>query len=231
DAAAKVEGPTTMTPPSPEASVLAEDWRTGAPAALAELGRAWQDPAAWEGMTQAGGQRMPAEVTAAVALDEVVLHGWDLAVATGQSYDADPAALGVVEEFCAQIGEDPAERGGLFGPRVPVPADAPQLDRVLGLAGRDPDWTPPEVCAGRAPSGGAARRIVHDRRAAFGDISTTAARRPGRSAPARARRSVRSAERLEGNRFVTVVDKSSKRFVACAAEPVGDRPGPCIAPS
>lgn len=144
DAAAKIEGPTTMTPPSPEASVLAENWRTAAPAALAELGRAWQDPAAWEGMTQAGGQRMPAEVTAAVALDEVVLHGWDLAVATGQGFDVDLAALAVVEEFCAGIGEDPAERAGLFGPRVPVPADAPQLDRVLGLSGRDPEWTPPE---------------------------------------------------------------------------------------
>ena len=30
-------------------------------------------------MTEAGGVTMPGEVTGLVALDEVVLHGWDLA--------------------------------------------------------------------------------------------------------------------------------------------------------
>jgi len=32
--------------------------------------------------------------------------------------------------------------GGPFGPVVAVPADRPLLDQVIGLAGRDPDWTP-----------------------------------------------------------------------------------------
>jgi hypothetical protein len=42
-------------------------------------------------MTEVGGNTLPGEVTGVVALDEVVLHGWDLARATGQDYRCDPA--------------------------------------------------------------------------------------------------------------------------------------------
>jgi hypothetical protein len=31
---------------------------------------------------------------------------------------------------------------GMFGPRVPVPDDAPLLDHVIGRSGRDPHWSP-----------------------------------------------------------------------------------------
>jgi hypothetical protein len=58
--------------------------------------------------------------------------------ASGQTFRADPQALATCEQFLAQ----PGERGDAFGPVVGVPADAPQLDRVIGLSGRDPSWTP-----------------------------------------------------------------------------------------
>jgi len=32
---------------------------------------------------------------------------------------------------------------GLFGPAVAIRDDAPVLDRILGMAGRDPGWLPP----------------------------------------------------------------------------------------
>jgi len=33
-------------------------------------------------------------------------------------------------------------RDGIFGPTITVPDDAPLLDRVVGLSGRDPAWSP-----------------------------------------------------------------------------------------
>ena len=72
------------------------------------------------------------------------LHGWDIARASGQDYECDQesleAAYGFVAPFSAPGME--AQREGLFGPVVDVADDAPLLDRLLGLAGRDPSWTP-----------------------------------------------------------------------------------------
>jgi hypothetical protein len=33
-------------------------------------------------------------------------------------------------------------RDAMYGPVVPVPAEAPVFDRLLGQAGRDPGWRP-----------------------------------------------------------------------------------------
>jgi uncharacterized protein (TIGR03086 family) len=85
---------------------------------------------------------MPAPAMAAVALDELVVHGWDLAVATGQPYEVSDEDAEACMTFAGSIGEAPEERAGLYGPRVPVPGDASALDRLLGLTGRDPAWRP-----------------------------------------------------------------------------------------
>lgn len=143
DAANKVEGPTTSTPPPDVQPPLDPDWRTALPQLLRELVAAWRDPSAWTGMTRAGGIEMPGEVTAAVASNELVIHGWDLAVATGQPFTAAPVQLAASFRFCSGTPDDPAARAGLFGPVVPVPDDSPLLDRTLGFAGRDPGWQPP----------------------------------------------------------------------------------------
>lgn len=140
DAAAKVDGPTTSTPPGP--LPLPEGWREELPARAAELAAAWRDPGAWTGMSMAGGQPMPAEVTGAVANNELVLHGWDLAASIGETFGVAEENLRASWEMVSNTPDDPAARAGLFGPVVPVPQDAPLLDRVLGGAGRDPHWSP-----------------------------------------------------------------------------------------
>jgi uncharacterized protein (TIGR03086 family) len=141
-AAAKEGGPLTAAARPGDAARLGPDWRARIPRDLAALATAWQDPAAWAGLTRVGGVDLPGEVAGVVALDELVVHGWDIARASGQPLTPEPADLAVVHGFLAQAG-------GPFGPVVAVPEQAPLLDRVAGLAGRDPGWLPPAPPARR----------------------------------------------------------------------------------
>jgi uncharacterized protein (TIGR03086 family) len=143
-AAEKSTPPGGSRPPLASAADLDPDWRAKLPGQLDALAQAWSKPSAWEGMTEVGGITLPGEVTGLVALDEVVLHGWDLARATGQDFRCDPASAEAVLGFTERTAqpEQAASRTGLFGPVVPVADDAPTFDRALGFAGRDPAWTP-----------------------------------------------------------------------------------------
>ncbi|GHJ38415.1 TIGR03086 family metal-binding protein [Streptomyces sp. TS71-3] len=142
DAARKDLGATTATPPDRTLPDVGPDWRATLPEVLDELAGAWLDPDAWAGETRAGGVDLPGAVAGLVVSDELVVHGWDLARATGQDYAPDEAALRAAHAMLAPSAQDPS-RGGIFGPVVPVPDGAPLLDRVIGLSGRDPRWSPP----------------------------------------------------------------------------------------
>ncbi len=127
---------------SGDGSRLEDGWRERIVAQLAELAEAWRAPAAYDGITMAGPLEMPAEVAALVALDEVVVHGWDLARSTGQSFEADDAAAAACLAFAESFEAPADDDDGPFGPPVPVRADADVLDRLIGATGRDPSWTP-----------------------------------------------------------------------------------------
>ncbi|MFI7099890.1 TIGR03086 family metal-binding protein [Streptomyces sp. NPDC050161] len=142
NAADKDLGPSTATPPGTGRPDVQAGWRAQLERNLAEMADAWHRPEAWEGETQAGGVTLPAAIAGRVALNELVLHGWDLARATGQAYAPDTAALGVSYALLAPSAGDP-ERS-IFGPAVSVPDDAPLLDRVVALSGRSPSWAPPQ---------------------------------------------------------------------------------------
>jgi uncharacterized protein (TIGR03086 family) len=113
-------------------------------AQLARALAAWADPAVWERELDMMGTRTPAADVGALIIAELVLHGWDLAVATGQDYSvsdrAAEAALGAVEANAELFRE---YKG--FAEPVPTAAGAPLLDRLLALSGRDPAWTRPEA--------------------------------------------------------------------------------------
>jgi len=118
---------------------LDDGWRTRIRERLTALGEAWQDPAAWDGMTRAGGIDMPGQIAGLVAIDEVVVHGWDLAKAVGAPFEPDEAAIGAAAAFAAMFTDE--NRGDAFAPPVPVSPDAPALDHLIGAVGRDPAWS------------------------------------------------------------------------------------------
>ena len=88
-------------------------------------------------VTGAGGQ--PAEMVFNMTVMEYLTHGWDLAVATGQPVPfTDDEAAQVLAR--AEVTLPPQYRGeGMaFGDVVPVPDDAPPIDRLAGFMGREP---------------------------------------------------------------------------------------------
>jgi uncharacterized protein (TIGR03086 family) len=140
-AATKVGTEASDGGPSADASRLGTDWRERIPQRLAGLAAAWQDEAAWSGMTRAGGQDVPGELAGVIALNEVIVHSWDIARASGQPFSCDPDLVEAANGFVQPtVTGNPDGVPGLFGPAVPVPADAPPINRLIGLTGRHPDW-------------------------------------------------------------------------------------------
>ena len=143
-AARKDAGADSEPAPPGDRSRLSDDWRSDIAAGLSQLTDAWRSPAAWSGVTRVGGVVLPGEVCGLVGLNELVVHAWDLGRATGQPVNAEPevirALLPMLDQFSPPID---APRGdGPFGPRFPVSSGAPLLDQLVGLAGRDPSWSP-----------------------------------------------------------------------------------------
>jgi uncharacterized protein (TIGR03086 family) len=128
------DAPGTATPaPVPSAAHLPPHWRSRLPVLLEELATAWKDPAAWTGSARAGGGTMPAVAAGTAAVNELTVHGWDLARATGQDFATDPRILEALIEFLSQSQEAPS---------IEQEDEPTLLEQVLILSGRDPRWRP-----------------------------------------------------------------------------------------
>ena len=116
---------------------LGESWRQELSQKLRDLADAWSQPDAWEGEAMDGA--IPRQRLGDMGYVEVMLHGWDLARATGQEVEYDDAAAERALEIMEQIGEEGRSHGA-FGPEVTVSDEASTFEKVLGKAGRDPQW-------------------------------------------------------------------------------------------
>ena len=143
--AGRKEQPTggSKPPPQGDASLLPANWRGETADWLQRLVETWSDPAAWEGTAWIAGFEAAASAVGITAANELVVHGWDLARASGQRLVIDDAALAPSREFVAMMSGPGSEeaRGDAFGPALPVAAGASALDAVVAGNGRDPAWS------------------------------------------------------------------------------------------
>ncbi len=98
----------------------------------------WREHGLDRTVSIAGGES-PGEMAFNMTVMEYLTHGWDLAVATGQPV---PFSEDEAQQVLARAERTlpPQYRGGdmPFGDIVPMPDDAPAIDRMIGFMGRDP---------------------------------------------------------------------------------------------
>jgi uncharacterized protein (TIGR03086 family) len=122
-------------------------------AARADIEAVLDDPALADRECDTPNGRMTVEQQIGeVVSDDLVLHGWDLARATGQDDTMDPddverlwsITTAIPPELMQKYRTPGAFGPGVevYGPEVKVSEDAALQDRLLGLIGRDPGWLP-----------------------------------------------------------------------------------------
>jgi len=118
------------------------DWLGGDPqraylqAAAADR-MAWRRPGVLDTTVHISLGALPGPMAAMVHLTEVLVHGVDLAVATGQRQHIDQQQCADLLTAMHQMGGmDPYRRPGMFGPEQPAPADATPHQHLLAYLGR-----------------------------------------------------------------------------------------------
>lgn len=106
------------------------------PAAMADLQQAVHSPGALERTIAAPFGDVPGDAFARfVALDGLV-HGWDIATATGQPYEPPAAVVAEVDAFTRQAISEDMRDGDTFAAPVDPPAGASPLIQLVAFTGR-----------------------------------------------------------------------------------------------
>ncbi|MER6099589.1 TIGR03086 family metal-binding protein [Streptomyces sp. NPDC001728] len=115
---------------------LAEaDWRGRFEEETGKLAEAWSAPGAEEGTS--GSLGLPARTVGSMVLLDLTVHAWDLARATGRTFEPDPAVVAGLAEEVERMAPM-ARQAGVFGEAAEQPADATAFERLLATTGRDP---------------------------------------------------------------------------------------------
>ena len=99
---------------------------------------AWAVPGAMERRCHMPFGDIPAPAAVSIHFLDIVVHGWDLARATGQdtTIEADLAAEAL--DISHGLLSPELRETGVFGPEVPISEDNPLHDRLAAFMGRRP---------------------------------------------------------------------------------------------
>ena len=121
------------TPAAPDFS----DVLTGFGPTLADLGAAISTPGALDRTIAAPFGEVPGETFARFVVLDGLVHGWDLATATGQPYDPPAELVAAVDDF-AHHALDSLRDGTTFATAVEPAPEASPIERLAAYTGRRP---------------------------------------------------------------------------------------------
>lgn len=104
--------------------------------AMDDLLNAVMSPGAMERTISAPVGEMPGSTFAQFVAFDGLIHGWDLASATGLDYELPPAVIASVDEFARGALTCEMRDGDTFKEATTAPADASQMERLVAFSGR-----------------------------------------------------------------------------------------------
>jgi uncharacterized protein (TIGR03086 family) len=113
---------------------LAESWDEAAAASCDAV----VEPGALSRTVELSRGRTPSDQYVLEMTLDLIIHAWDLGAAIGHEASIDAALAEFGYEQARSWGD--VSESGYFAKPVEVPDDAPAIDRLLGLTGRDPNW-------------------------------------------------------------------------------------------
>jgi uncharacterized protein (TIGR03086 family) len=122
----------------PNADLLGDDHIAAYDGAIAAFSSALADASDLSAPVTLPFATLPGDMALRIAAADLLVHAWDLAVATGQAFDPPVEFVESVTPFYAEFISPPLREGGLFAEEVELDAAATPVERLVALAGRQP---------------------------------------------------------------------------------------------
>jgi uncharacterized protein (TIGR03086 family) len=134
------EGGDALAIPARADGVPDDGWLAAYQAAASHARAAWADDAKLDALFEVPWGKVPGRIAISGYVQEITVHGWDLAKATGQPTELDPDLASWVLAVAQRI-LPPEPRGGEeipFGPVIEAPPGSGLYAQLAGWLGRQP---------------------------------------------------------------------------------------------